>query len=194
VRNPITSTLSPSNLLLLPFTAYYAAPTSLSIVGEADRTLASTDTAAIDEGKNDSGVKSDAPMTSSSTTLAVIKMADSKVPELSDYWIKSTITEADRQAYHDFDLLTRNLVSTVHEVDFPTTHGSIVISFESHLIAGLGLLPNKFLVAIMNFLDCELVHFNPNAIAALGCFSVLCECWLRIPPDTSLFWYFHSPA
>jgi hypothetical protein len=65
--------------LLLPFTAYYAAPTSLSIVGEADRTLASTDTAAIDEGKNDSGVKSDAPMTSSSTTLAVIKMADSKV-------------------------------------------------------------------------------------------------------------------
>jgi hypothetical protein len=91
-------------------------------------------------------------------------------------------------------LLTRNLVSTVHEVDFPTTHGSIVISFESHLIAGLGLLPNKFLVAIMNFLDCELVHFNPNAIAALGCFFVLCECWLRIPPDTSLFWYFHSPA
>jgi hypothetical protein len=85
VRNPITSTLSPSNLLLLPFTAYYVAPTSLSIVDEADRTLASTDTTVIDEGKNDSGAKSDAPTTSSSTTLAVIKMADNKVPEMLDY-------------------------------------------------------------------------------------------------------------
>jgi hypothetical protein len=23
---------------------------------------------------------------------------------------------------------------------------------------------------------------------------MLCECWLGIPPDTSLFWYYYSPA
>jgi hypothetical protein len=78
-------------------------------------------------------------------------------------------------------------MSTVPEVDFPTTHGSTVVCFESHLIAGLGLPPSKFLVAIMNFLGCELVHFNPNVITTLSCFSMLCEYWLGISPDTSLF-------
>jgi hypothetical protein len=192
VSSPITSTLSPSNLLLLPFVVYCVVPTSLSMAGEADRTLAAIDTPTIDDGRNDSGVENDALATSSSMTLAVIKMADNKVPETSDYWKKSTITEADRQAYHDFGWLTGNLMSTVLEVDFPSTHGSTMVCFESHLIAGLGLPPSKFLVAIMNFLRCELVHFNPNAIAALRCFSMLCECWLEIPPDTSLFWYFYS--
>jgi hypothetical protein len=55
------------------------------------------------------------------------------------------------------------------------------------LIAGLGLPPSKFLSSIMNFLGCELLHFNPNAIAALSRFAMLCEYWLGIAPDTSLF-------
>jgi hypothetical protein len=69
-----------------------------------------------------------------------------------------------------------NLISSIPEVDVPTTHSMIVVCFESHLVAGLGLPPSKFLVAIMNFLGCELVYFNPNAIAALSCFTMLCEC------------------
>jgi hypothetical protein len=162
------------------------------MASEADRTLATANTPAVDEGRNDSGVESDAPVTSSSMTLPVIKMTDNKVPEMSDYWKKSIIIEADRQAYHDFGWLTGNLMSTVPEVDFPTTHGSTVVCFESHLIVGLGLPPSKFLVAIINFLGCELVHFNPNAIVALSSLFMLCECWLGIHPDTSLFWYFYS--
>jgi hypothetical protein len=157
------------------------------MAGEADQTLATAETPAIDEGRNDSVVESDALVTSSFATLAVIKMLNNKVPEMSDYWKKSTITEADRQAYHDFIWLIGNLMSTIPEVDFSTTHGSTVVCFESHFIVGLGLPLNKFLVAIMNFLSCELVHFNPNAITALNCFSMLCECWLGIPPDTNLF-------
>jgi hypothetical protein len=90
--------------------------------------------------------------------------------------------------------LTGSLVSTVPEVDGHSVHGSTVVCFESHLIAGLGLPLSKFLVAIMNFLGCELVHFNLNAIAALSCFTMLWECWLGITSDTSLFWYFYSPA
>jgi hypothetical protein len=46
----------------------------------------------------------------------------------------------------------------------------------------------------MNFLMCELVHLNPNVIIALSCFTMLCECWLEIAPDTSMFWYFYSPV
>jgi hypothetical protein len=68
-----------------------------------------------------------------------------------------------------------------------------IVYFESHLIVGLGLPPSKFL-SILNFLRCELVLLNLNAIAKLVCFTMLHECWLRIPPETSLFWYFYGPA
>jgi hypothetical protein len=71
---------------------------------------------------------------------------------------------------------------------------STVDYFESHLTAGLGLPPSMFLVSIMNFLRCELVHLNLNAIIALSCLTVLCECWLGITPDTNLLWYFYYPA
>jgi hypothetical protein len=57
---------------------------------------------------------------------------------------------------------------------------------------GFSLPPNKFLVSVLNYLGCELVHLHPNAIAALNCFSMLCECRLDISPNTSLFWYFYS--
>jgi hypothetical protein len=64
-------------------------------------------------------------------------------------------------------------------------------------VARLGLPPSKFLVSIMNFLSCSLIHFNPDALTTLCSFTMLCECWLGIPPDSSLFWYYfdmHSPA
>jgi hypothetical protein len=42
-----------------------------------------------------------------------------------------------------------------------------VVCFEPHLVAGLGLPPSKFLVAVMSHLGYELVHFNLNTITAL---------------------------
>jgi hypothetical protein len=75
----------------------------------------------------------------------------------------------------------------IPKVDVPIVNDSTTISFESYLIVGLGLSPSKFLSSIMNFLGCELVHFNLNAIAALSYFTILCECWLGIAPDTNLF-------
>jgi hypothetical protein len=159
------------------------------MAGEADRTLATTDTPTVDEDRNDSRAESNAPVTSSSVTLAIIKMVDNKVPDLTDYWKKSTIIEANHQAYHDFGWLTGNLMSTVPKVDFPTAHSSTVVCFESHLIVGLGLSPSKFLVAIMNFLGYELVHFNANSIAALSCFYILCECWFGTPLGSLPRWF-----
>jgi hypothetical protein len=46
----------------------------------------------------------------------------------------------------------------------------------------------------MNYLECSLVHLNPNVVSALNSFIMLCECWLRIPLDTSFFWYYYSLA
>jgi hypothetical protein len=46
----------------------------------------------------------------------------------------------------------------------------------------------------MNYLGCSLVHLNANVVSTLSSFVMLCECWLGIPSDTSLFWHYNSPA
>jgi hypothetical protein len=96
--------------------------------------------------------------------------------------------------YHGAGWLGGGLEFHVPEVDTHTVDNSTMVCFESALVDGLGLPASKFLVAIMNFLGCELVHLNPNAIATFSCFTMLCECWLWIAPDTNLFWYFYSPT
>jgi hypothetical protein len=84
--------------------------------------------------------------------------------------------------------------SFIPDLESPTVENTIVVCFESHRVAGLDLPPSKFLVSILNFLRCEPVHLNPNTIAALSCFTMPCECWFEITPDTSMFWYFYYPA
>jgi hypothetical protein len=104
------------------------------------------------------------------------------------------VTEDACQAYHNRGWLTDNLVSFIPEVDAPIVKGSTILCFESQLVAGLGLPPSKFLSSILNYLECSLVHLNTNTVFALSSFVMLCECWLGIPSDTSLFWYYYSPA
>jgi hypothetical protein len=133
-------------------------------------------------------------VTSSSPTRGVIKMDDEKIPKLADFFKKTIITEADRQTYHDLGWLSGNLISFISEVDVPTVEGSTVLCFECQLAAGLGLPPSKFLSNIMSYLGYSLVHLNANVVSALSSFAMLCECWLGIPPDTSLFWYYYSPV
>jgi hypothetical protein len=138
--------------------------------------------------------ESAAMVTSSSPTRGVIKMDDGEILELADFFKKTIVTEADRQAYHDLGWLFGNLISFIPEVDVPTVEGSTVLCFECQLAAGLGLPPSKFLSSVMSYLGCSLVHLNANVVSALSSFAMLCECWLGIPPDTSLFWYYYSPA
>jgi hypothetical protein len=146
-----------------------------------------------EDTRNDSGAKSITATTSSPIHGAAL-MAKGKIPRLSDFFKKASIIDGERQAYHERGWLTGNIISSIPEVDIPTVVGSTAIRFESHLMAGLGLSPSKFLVTIMGYLNYKLFHFNPNVISALSTFVMHCECWLGIASDTSLFWYYYSPA
>jgi hypothetical protein len=130
----------------------------------------------VDDAGNDSASKSVARAASSSPTRGATLMADRKTPKMFGFFKKTTVTDAKCQGYHDLGWLIGNLLSSIPEVDFPTVDGSIVLCFESHLNARLGLPHSKFLVSIMNFLGCSLIHFNPNALAAFSSFAMLCEC------------------
>jgi hypothetical protein len=159
------------------------------MVGEADQTPR-----IVNENKSDSEMESNILVASSSSNIAATKIAKKTTPEMVDYWKKTLVTETDRHAYHSFGWLNGGLESTIPTVDYPTVDDTTVVCFECYLVAGLGLLPNKFFVAVMSHLGCDLVHFNPSAIAVVSCFTMLCEWWLEIASDTSLFWYFYSPA
>jgi hypothetical protein len=130
-------------------------------------------------------MESDVPTTSSSSNMTVAKIADKTTPKMIDYWKKTVVTEVDRKAYHSFNWLNGGMESSVPIVEYPIVDGTIVVCFVSHLIAGLGLMPSKFLIAVMSRLGCELVHLNPNAIIALSCFTMLCECWLGMRRSSS---------
>jgi hypothetical protein len=147
-----------------------------------------------DDSGHDSGMESTVMAASSSPTHGATKIVEWEIPELTDFFKKMTVTEDDRQAYHDHGWLTDNLVSFIPEIDVHTVEGSTILYFESQMAAGLGLPPSKFLSSIMNYLECSLVHLNPNAVSTLSSFIILCECWLGIPLDTILFWYYYSPV
>jgi hypothetical protein len=140
-----------------------------------------------DYSGHDSGTESTAMAVSSSPTRGTTKMAEGEIPEVTDFFKKTTMTEDDRRVYHDRGWLTGNLTSFIPRVDVPIVEGFTILCFESQLSARLGLPPSKFLSSTMNYLKCSLVRLNTNVVYALTSFVMLCECWLGIPPDTSLF-------
>jgi hypothetical protein len=140
------------------------------------------------------GTRVESNTSSSSSNVAMQTIAKKKVPMLYEYWKALMITEAGLSAYHISDWLPGGMLSSTTNLEFPTINKTNIVCCESHLMVGLGLPLGKFLVSILNYLRCELVHLNLNAIIAHSYFSMLCECWLRIPPDTYLFWYFYYPA
>jgi hypothetical protein len=128
-----------------------------------------------DDSRHNFGVESIAMATSSSPIRDATRMVEGKIPELTDFFKKMTVTEDDRRAYHDRGWLTGNLVSFIPEVDVPTVEGYTILCFECQLAAGLGLSLSKFLSSFMNYLGCSLVHLNANVVSALSSFIMLCE-------------------
>jgi hypothetical protein len=107
-----------------------------------------------DDTRGDSGAESTVMTTSSSLTRGASMMAKGEIPEVTYFFKKISVSEEELQAYHCRGWLTGNVLSSIPEVDVPTIHDSSILCFESHLLAGLGLPPSKFLAAIMNYLGC----------------------------------------
>jgi hypothetical protein len=70
------------------------------------------------------------------------------------------MTKAYLDAYHTVGWLPGGVISSTTDLEFLTIDKTIIICSESHLMAGLGLPPSKFLVFILNYHRCELVHLN----------------------------------
>jgi hypothetical protein len=157
------------------------------MAGEADQILLATGDATASNSKVASSVESDTAPVSSSSSAAMRTIVKKDISTLQAYWKKSMVTEADLAANHTVGWLPGGVISSTSDLEFPIVDQTTIVCFKSHLITGLGLPPSKFLILILNFLRCELIHLNLNAIAALSCFSMLCDCWLGIAPDTSLF-------
>jgi hypothetical protein len=145
------------------------------MTGETDQTSLIASDVANFNSKASTGVESNTTSASSSSNAARQSIAKKKVPMLYEYWKASTVTEADLTAYHATGWLPDGVLSSTTDLEFPTIDKTVIICFESHRMGGLGLPPSKFLVSILNYLRCELVHLNLNAIAMLSCFSKLCK-------------------
>jgi hypothetical protein len=172
---PLFLTLILRSLTLLFTALVHRTHSSCSMAGESDQTLLAADDAVVDT-KTISGAESVVVVASSSSNAVIEKMARKDVHVLTDYSKKSKVTEADRAADHTTDWLSGGVESFVPDLELLTVDNTTVVCFDSHLSAGLDLPPSKFLVSILNFLRCELVHLNPNAIAALSYFTMLCKC------------------
>jgi hypothetical protein len=126
------------------------APTLRSMAeGHARDPVAANPSADEDIG-NDSRAKSIALMTSSPTRGTAL-MAKGEIPELSNFFNKTSITDEERQAYHDRGWLPGNIISPILELGIPTVEDSTIVCFEPHLVAKLGLPPSKFLSTIMGY-------------------------------------------
>jgi hypothetical protein len=70
-------------------------------------------------------------------TRGATRMTKGEIPELTDLFKKTTVTEYDRRGYHDHEWLTGNLVSFIPEVDVLTVEGYTILCLESQLAAGI---------------------------------------------------------
>jgi hypothetical protein len=107
-----------------------------------------------DDVGSDSGAESIA-ITASSPTRDATLMAKGEIPELSDFFKKTYVTDEECQTYHNRGCLPGNVISSIPKVDIPTTEGSTIVYFEPHLVAGLGHPPSKILATIMSYLNSE---------------------------------------
>jgi hypothetical protein len=93
------------------------------------------------DGGSNFGAESTAMTTSSSLTHSASMMAKGEISELTYFFKGTTVSEEELQAYHSHGWLIGNVLSSIPEVDVPTVASLIVLCFESHLLAGLGLPP-----------------------------------------------------
>jgi hypothetical protein len=71
--------------------------------------------------------------------------------------------------------------------DIPTPNMNGIVVLTSFFQRGFGLLVCDFLRSLLDHYKIELVHLNPNSIIKITVFVHLCEAYLGIPLNFSLF-------
>jgi hypothetical protein len=147
-----------------------------TMTGESDQISNVVSDAAASISHSGAAAESEAASSTSSSTMADQAIANKEVPLLYQYWKAPTVTDKDISTYHATGWLPGILLCSPTTLDFLMIDRTNIVCFESHMMCGLGLPPSKFLISILNYIGCELVHLNPNAISVLSCFCMLCEC------------------
>jgi hypothetical protein len=73
------------------------------------------------------------------------------------------------------------------DVDIPTPNNKEIVVLTSFFQQGFNLPSCEFLHGLLHHYKIELVHLNPNSILQIAVFVHLCETYLAIPPNFSLF-------
>jgi hypothetical protein len=85
----------------------------------------------VDEStRSDSEAENTTMTTSSCLTHGVSMMAKGEIPELTDFFKKTSLSKEKLQGYHRLGWLTGNVLSSIPEVDVSTVHDSSVLCFE----------------------------------------------------------------
>jgi hypothetical protein len=113
-------------------------------------------------------------------------IAENKVPNLYEYWKSLTVKEVNIHKFHEAGWLLGDLICSPTTLNFPIIYQMHIVCFKSHLICGLGLPCSKYLVTILGYLGCKLIHLNSNIIAALSLLYMLCECCIVVSGGRSI--------
>jgi hypothetical protein len=94
-----------------------------------------------------------------------------------------------RKVVENHFLLDRVMLQwrTVAGEDIPIPNTKEIMVFSSFFQRGFGLPASDFMCGLLDHYKIELVHINPNSILQITVFVHLCEAFLGIPPNFSLF-------
>jgi hypothetical protein len=122
------------------------------MASETHQTLLVIGNLIADEAKTASRAENDIAAASSPFNAAIEKMAKKDVLVMTNYWNKSSVTEADQSTYHSTGKLPDKVESFITDLEFSMVGNTTGVCIESQLAAGLGLPPSKFLIFVLNFL------------------------------------------
>jgi hypothetical protein len=115
------------------------------MAGEIDQTFLATGDVAASGSKVVSGMESNTSSTSSSSNVATQTIIKKEVPMLYEHWKASMVTEADLATYYAASWLPGEVLSSITDLKFLTIDKTVIVYFESDLMAGLTFLQANFL-------------------------------------------------
>jgi hypothetical protein len=128
--------------------------------------------------------------TSKCTGFEEGKMEKAPIPDPSNVWETSTVTEDQIQSLADRGLLRPKAQVGWRPAtgeEFPTEGTGKTIVFLAHIECRFGVPAGDFLRGLLHFYSIKLVHLASNSITISSTFVHLCEAYLSIAPHFHLW-------